>query len=220
MTEAQILSPLVFQAGKSAAEVSFPAYDGPWGTCDFMTKECRKNCILKSNSMEREAVQFFEEHDARTVARELCAQLEEMGADTLCWFIGSGDCPRRLTAKVAEIVSLISETAFNQNGFTRNKSFWTLCYPLRRKVRLALTVEKSALSKFLLTSERHVGGLIAVPNYNNQTVSIRKIGKHAMAPRLVGCGGGWVDDFKMKSSSVTVEDCSLCALAKRGCYAT
>lgn len=223
-----LLSPLVFQAGKAAAEISFPAYDGPWGTCDFMTDQCRKHCILKTNSLEKHAAEFFEDNSPIKISRTLCEQLDEMKATTLCWFIGSGDCPKRLTEKVTEIIALITKTKIKQNGFTRNKKLWENCYPMRKRVRLALTVEAEVVKDFLMDQAHsgrigykpgiYEGALIAIPNYKTQIVRIKEISKEFKEMRSWGCGAGWVEFFQAKHGKVTVEDCSLCALTKKGCY--
>jgi len=221
------IPPLLFQAGKSIAEVSFPAYSRKrGGTCDFMTKDCAKYCILQTNQLEKDAFAFFEDNPVPVIVRNLIEQMLALEATTLGWWIGSGDCPERLTNKFIDIIYQLSKSDIPQNGFTRNEKFWSSVNEFSN-VRIALTVERQAVQEFLSempTPTSYYGYLISEPDYERNIVLIYKLGVDEKAKPVhfstVACGGGWVTykHSKQAPPNVFIEDCSMCLKEGVGCY--
>jgi len=224
-------TPIVVPAGRSIAEVSWPAYSRrQGGTCDFMTEQCKKHCILMTNHIEKKSFAFFEDNEPHVIVRRLIEDINELNATVLCWFIGSGDCPRRMTGKLIEVVNILSDLNIRQHGFTRNIDFWWEANQVPM-CTIALTVEKGDAERYKEASSKCVWDekrtyLIAEPNYNRGTVRIFKMGE--VNKKLVaGCGVGWVISGsgwteKHKKDNpppkVTVEDCSLCLENNDGCF--
>lgn len=215
---------LVLPTGRSIAEVSFPAYSRKvGGTCDFMTALCRKQCVLQTGEWERKALEFFEDNPVHIIVRKILKEINQLNATILSWFIGSGDCPERLTSKLIEIMREISSVEIPQNGFTRNQSFWLNANKIDGNVRIALTVEKDDkdfewwIQRHDIRSERMTDYLIAEPDYRKRIVNIRRFGMESV---FAGCGSGWVKTIPKEGKIVEefVEDCSLCLKDKVGCY--
>ena len=213
---------IVIPCGKNTAEVSWPSYSRiKGGTCDFMTKNCVKHCILETNSIEQESFEFFEDNEKHVIVRKIIKDMITLKSKILCWFIGSGDCPERIQSKVLSVMEEISSMGIRQHGFTRNIWLWQHATGLK-KLSLILTVEKDEEIPY------HEGAkLIAEPNYLKQTVRIynhsidRVATKDKDVTKHVGCGGGWTYTYKTtkdKAPKITVEDCSLCLENNDGCF--
>lgn len=222
---------LAVLAGRRIAEVSWPAYSRrKGGTCDFMTTQCAKHCVLTTNRVEGESLAFFEDNEPPAIVREMVNNINELGASVLCWFIGSGDCPERMTGKIISVVATLSDMNIRQHGFTRNLGFWHKANQFP-KCSIVLTVEKGDEEKMskaalLCRGDHTTPYLIAEPNYKKDTVRIYRLGLKAKY-QSYRCGGGWVirgsgwaeeNVNNRPPARVTVEDCSLCLENNDGCY--
>lgn len=216
---------LVVPAGRRIAEVSWPAYSRRrGGTCDFMTTQCKEHCILQTNHIEKDSFAFFEDNSPPAIVRKLIDDINALKATVLCWFIGSGDCPKRMTSKLIDVIRDLSEMGIRQHGFTRNMDFWYRANQ-QPKCTIVLTVEKGDRERYDRASELihdddgRKTYLIAEPDYRRSTVRIYRLNVK-LKYTSVGCGGGWVIDARSESlpPQVTVEDCSLCLQNNDGCF--
>ena len=215
---------LLLEQGRAMGEVSWPAYSRKvGGTCDFMTKNCSKYCILTANKAKQSSFEFFEDNEPHIIVRELLKQRIKIKAEVICWWVGSGDCPKRMTSKMLRIVKELSQSNVPQNGFTRNLDFWKKANTFKN-VRIALTVEKQDFKAWAAVHEYDLkawkGFLISEPNYKIDRSSIYKLGLRETHHGGGSCGGGWVDYVvtKGKPPESFVEDCSLCLRNSVGCY--
>lgn len=219
---------IVVPEGRGIAEVSWPAYKrASGGTCDFMTVACAKHCKLTTNDIERNSLKYFEENEVAKVSRKLISDMNELNADILCWFIGSGDCPKQLTSKLVDIAKTMSGLGIIQHGFTRNIEFWEYMN-LIKNVSVVLTVEKGQKSKMAKAIEMQNNYLyeepapvfmVGEPDYEMRTVNIFRP-TYNERHYTTGCGGGWVTEIGRDGeiNKTTVEDCSICLKNNDGCY--
>lgn len=207
------MSSIVILAGRRIAEVSWPAYSrSKGGTCDFMTEQCKKHCIVTTNEIEEGSLKFFRDNHIMRIVRELIEGIGKLEASILCWFIGSGDCPKGMTDKVFRVMDVLNDMDVIQHGFTRNEELWRRTFDLR-KCTMILTVEKDEDIPYSAK-----GALVAEPNYEKDVVKIYRIGERWQCSW--GCGGGWVHPTKTSKyiPKTTVEDCSLCLENNNGCF--
>lgn len=194
-------------SGKSGLEVAFPSHQGTYGTCDFMTKICKKECPSWNTERDKQALLYFEKNISDVICDKLESELKQTSSTVLSWFIESGDCPVRLTAKIISVIKQLAQRGISQNGFTRNKRFWE-AFKNDDLVHICLTVENPKKAKLLINE-----GLIAFPEYDNHRVRINE--SFACGGGVViTCGCGTVDDEVDEYE----EDCSLCEKRKVGCY--
>ncbi len=182
------------------------------GTCEFMTEQCRKFCHdeYKSDLFEFNTYAFFKKFTTTEIYQEL--QKCKIEAP-LVWFAESGDCPTLIETKILEVMKFLSNIGILQNGFTRNKSFWSQANEIK-EVRIFLTVEDMNA-----VQELNKLGPVAYPLYG--TEQVRLYIKNAIwlcgGGSLTGiCGQGEVeigDDMKHP------ESCINCCEVKIGCYA-
>lgn len=220
---------IIVPEGRNMAEVSWPAYSKiKGGTCDFMTAACAQHCKLSTNDIERNSLKYFEEHKPEQIAHKLMRDMIALDATILCWFVGSGDCPKRLTKKVLDVVETVSRLGIIQHGFTRNTEFWETAND-NKACTIVLTVEKQNKAKMEKAEAIERGNynddeafMVAVPDYENRIVTISRLGNTKYTYSGMGCGGGWVrrinPDFNDTPVKVTVEDCSICLKNSDGCF--
>ena len=191
--------------------ISFPAGTPPIGTCEFATKTCLRECAgrLSPFKEERRRYRLFCDMNSSELICNLRAEIMGglySGIGILSWFSESGDCPAFLTSKIIEVMRGL---LIPQNGFTRNEQLWKLSQKIPN-IRLALTVEDEVAGR-----EYSKGGLVAIPDYNEERVKI-------LRPEDIWlCGGGSVcgcgtvehEDYE------TEEDCGMCYKLSRGCFA-
>jgi hypothetical protein len=195
------------QLGRTGLEIAFPSHQGESGTCDFMTETCSKECPAFPTKKEVEVLSYFENNTITDICLELEKELIETKSTIISWFTECGDCPKRLTNKIACIIKQLSLKGIPQNGFTRNKEFWRSLNRLPN-IYICLTEEKSSKAKMLMKE-----GLVAVPNYKTRRVNINE---------AVMCGGGGITcgeaSIKEEDGDEYEEDCSLCAKRQVGCF--
>ena len=192
-------------SGINGLEIAFPSHQGEHGTCDFMTATCKKECPSWNAKRDIASLMFFESNSISTICKTLEGELKEKNFNVLSWFIESGDCPERLTYKIAKVVIKLARKGVPQNGFTRNKDFWRHLNNIQG-VNICLTVEDQSESERLMRE-----GSVAVPRYDEHRVVID--GLFICGGGLITCGCGSVeqgDEYE--------EDCSLCQLRKIGCF--
>jgi hypothetical protein len=211
-----MMAVILIPCGRKSAEVAWPAYSRKkGGTCDFMTANCQKHCKLKTNEIEIASLEFVEDNPASTVVRQIIKDMQELKATVIAWWLGSGDCPERLTDHITNIIKELSEAQIPQNGFTRNKWLWYNVHYLKN-VRFVLTVEKGMKRPDL---EYNIGNLIAEPDYENGIVKIYAIRRGKKVATGYTCGAGYVYQIKEGAPPKTfIEDCSLCLKDGVGCY--
>ena len=188
--------------------VSFPTGSPPVGTCEFATKICLKECHKRCPNFKHEynTYKAFCEMEVDELVSMLETDVKECSNQVLTWFAESGDCPTKLTTKIATVMRRLS---MPQNGFTRNKHLWGIAHYIP-KVGLVLTEEneKRAIeyAKF---------GLVGIPNYDEHRVRILK------GDDIWICGGGGVCGCGTVEydGDESEEDCGLCYKMSRGCYA-
>lgn len=222
---------LLLDGGKTIGEIAWPAYGmKEGGTCDFMTPLCAEHCKLKKNSFEINSFEFFEDNDEKSIIKKLIQEMFKNNYTCISWWIGAGDCPKRMTDKMDYIIETISKLGFPQNGFTRNKDLWS-SVNFYDDVRIALTVEKGDMDKVQKhlvdlhvywheNLGRYKGFLISEPDYDQCVVKIYKLGL-TETEHIVFCGGGYVEyQVKQggKAPETFVEDCSTCLKNGVGCY--
>ena len=79
---------LLIQAGRNIAEVSFPAYSHyQGGTCDFMTRDCKTNCVLSSTEWEKKALKLFEDEPTYMLMEQIIDEVAKLEATVIAWFI-------------------------------------------------------------------------------------------------------------------------------------
>ena len=198
---------LTMSQGKSGLVIAFPTHQGKYGTCDFMTPKCCKECPDFTTQHEIETLLYFETHTENEICTELVKEIAETKSTILSWFNECGDCPKRLTEKISSIVRHLQSCGIPQNGFTRNREFWVGLNGLN-DVHICLTEENNKTARSLMEQ-----GLVAVPNYRTRQVNIGGI---------YLCGGGTIircgEAAVIEEDNVYEEDCSLCQKRGVGCY--
>ncbi len=198
---------LSMSQGRYGLVVAFPSHKGEYGTCDFMSEKCSRECPDFVTQREIDTLLYFESHTDGEISMVLVKEMAETKSTILSWFNECGDCPKRLTKKIVSIISYLSDLGISQNGFTRNKEFWESLNGFRN-IHICLTEENEKIANSLLKK-----GLVAVPNYETCQVSIGDV---------YLCGGGIVitcgEASVIEGDEVYEEDCSLCHKRKSGCY--
>jgi len=188
--------------GRTGLEISFPPHGGKWGTCDFMTPTCSKECKMEQTKKDIDSYIFFKNSSVRIIASRLLKEVKSSNSTILSWFVSSGDCPGKLTDKISGVIKIISENGIPQNGFTRNRNFWERANSIDNVV-------------VCLTTEKKIDGLfpIAIPDYKTWKVDIIKKNQEFLCGggTVNRCGGGYFNE-------IHPEDCSLCHKEKIGCF--
>ena len=142
--------------------IFLPVGKPPVGTCEFASDVCLSCCasfggqnVLGVDCKEH-ALRFLMNSESVEITSKIRSE-----ATAVYWF-ASGDCPSSLGEKLAEVILLLSDLGINQNGFTRNVSFWN---KVRHFSNIVLTIEAPKKSD-------GVGFLMAVPNYETGAVSV------------------------------------------------
>ncbi|MCK5018134.1 MAG: hypothetical protein KAS32_13840 [Candidatus Peribacteraceae bacterium] len=204
---------LIYHDG-SAGGIFFPPgkpKDG--GTCEFATRKCLNNCVLKVNEPTKQTYRCFVDYSVGEIVGEIMREMSYYPNKFITWFV-SGDCPRELEDKIAEVMKCLSRQEIVQHGFTRNKSLWRKIRGIH-KLTLCLTVEN--LTK---ASKEKEGDYIVVPDYKTERVDIFKL-KDSEYTYSGSCGSGWVKTPVTQSwdaFDVSEEDCGLCYKNKKGCF--
>lgn len=194
---------LTFPYG-SARCVQWPPHKE--GTCDYESPQCSKECTLRPYPFQQRSFERFDMEGVESLAGAL---LHEAGAGVLVWFSASGDCPKRMTNKVLEIMRELSRRGLHQSGFTRNPWLWKGALGVTN-MTMVLTVEERARVARLSNY-----GPVAIPVYREGRVEIT--GPRAL---VVLCGGGFTcGEGFVEESNVYEEDCGSCWKGERGCFA-
>lgn len=207
------------------------------GSCHFTTKTCLGKCwATDPNTLEKAILKEFRTVPADELANRIHMELLDIGTLFLQWF-AYGDCPPKLTEKIAWIIEYLKAKNVTQLGFTRNKKLWK---KVRGLIPMALTVENEQEAKDLsssyyqgVTDRKYYNNyLTAWPDYNNSEthlywgIEMVKVGDE-MVEKVIGggnCGGGWYKNVKQnvteaQPNEIFESDCLLCSRDKRGCFA-
>lgn len=218
---------LVHDDGK-VPSIFFPAGKPPKGSCEFATKICLERCPsdVTPNALEQWIYEQFKTIPADELVRRIHMELLDRNKLFLQWFPW-GDCPKKMTEKVAWIMKQLKEERVVQCGFTRNEALWE---KVRFKICMGLTVEDK--EKVLGYCERSEA-LIGWPDYETGKVHLYrsfekvKVGTVKKQGAYLGsCGGTWHEDYKYEEAILEKQpnhifeaSCDLCAKHKRGCFA-
>lgn len=189
-------------------QIWFPA--GKSNTCDFATKTCLDCCPQEDNIKLRYTYKYFLERKPEIISKRIQKELLEQGCVVLYWF-ESGDCPRKMTNHIYKIQSILANEGIVQLGFTRNQDLWRLANTLKN-MRMVLTVENKVLAKKLSED-----GLVGVPNYKTQYVSI-----YRDVFEIIACSQSWTlptcGAWLSEANEIYESWCCECLRNKRGCF--
>lgn len=197
--------PLIHKEGQ-VARIYFPSgkiKDG--GTCSFLTKKCDKMCSASStNIRERYTYSFISQKNIFEVCAQLYNDFKKSKAKLFQWF-ESGDCPKKDTKRITEIIEMLSKQDVPQFGFTRNKKLWESVNEFD-DVNFVLSIEDKKKAEDL--SEE---GTVAFPVYKTGKINLYKNRR-----RSGSCGGGW---YELEEEKLVVENnCWECYKKNRGCF--
>ena len=195
--------PLIHIEGK-ISRIYFPSgkiKDG--GTCSFATKKCLKECgSSTTNVREKYVYAFISQKNIFEICSRIYEEYIKSKTKLLQWF-ESGDCPKKDTNRIIEIIELLSKQKIPQFGFTRNRKLWEKVNEFDN-VNFVLSVENRTRAENL--SEK---GCIAVPNYKTGKIKLYK------SLEYVGsCGGAWYE----LEDVVLENNCYKCYEKNRGCF--
>jgi hypothetical protein len=184
------------------------------GTCQFASKKCLGWCLCQTNPnvIEKEVYKYFKDNTARDVAEKILMELIDRNKLFLQWFAW-GDCPKKLTHKVAWIIKELHNEKVTQCGFTRNRELWERVVEIddnSDNLVFAYTVENIKDVR-----EHCEWGLVAYPNYDEgKTYLYYGIGTGEL--KGGSCSGYWYEhpnELRPYEAS-----CDECAKAMRGCF--
>lgn len=217
---------LVYDDGKVATIYFPPGRPKNGGTCEFATDKCLDRCPsdVNPNALEKAVYTEFVTKPAVELVQRIHMELLDLNKLVLQWF-GWGDCPNKLTEKVAWIILKLKGEGVIQCGFTRNKALWRKLAS-DRSIRIGLTVE----NKQDVLDYCEIG-LVSVPDYKRGTVQLYsgvqriEIGteERVVAHRGPHCGDRWmttenVPIHEAKAHQIREADCSKCAASSMGCF--
>jgi len=204
------------------------------GTCEFASQKCLYECAAFKNgnydnsipyeTKRRIYTEILNEPINRLIPR-IVKEMTKMDTKILYWF-ASGDCPRKLTLKLSELIIRLSEKyVMTQQGFTRNKKLWQLLNGRHHNIRFCLTIE----SEDKIAEKDKEGTLFAIPNYKTGNVKIIGYPWIISKPRFeYHCGGAaFIPSYKSKIHTYysrkefkvsQCHDCQICYYEKKGCH--
>lgn len=201
---------ITFQDG-DVQSIWFPP--GSEFSCEFSTTKCAKECDLVPNIQEHYTIKAFEDKNSDVLIDEIRKEISKERYQHLYWF-SAGDCPQRLTKKVARVMKGLSKH-LNQNGFTRNKELWESAIDLEN-TRLVYSTDSEEIAKKL--SKR---GLTGFPKYGTSEVRIyidEAVRWSCGGGTMGGCGYGISYEEGYQFQEVFPEECPQCEANNRGCF--
>jgi len=205
------------------------------GTCEFLSKRCENECAAFKNGTMNNSIPYktklriyneIFKNPMDEIIKRIISEMTEMDTKILYWF-ASGDCPRKLTQKLSElIIRLSKEYVMTQQGFTRNKKLWQ-SFKGSDNIRFCLTIEnEDKISN--IDEEDKEGTLFAVPNYETGNVKIIGFPWVISKPQFeYHCGSLFNPAYRNKTHTyyerTVLEvskcyDCQKCYNEKKGCH--
>lgn len=200
------------------------------GTCEFATEQCLKECAAfkfatKDNKIpyknKLDLYKAITTGDTGLVVDEIVKEMKERDVNILYWF-ASGDCQKKYTQRIFNIMRHISLEGIVQQGFTRNIVLWRNALEIEN-MNMVLTVESGGKISDDMKRSR---GLFAEPDFKTGKVKIFQYYWEVTEPRWeYYCGGSFTRPTRNKATTGwSVNDiekgpnCQLCYDKKKGCY--